>query len=371
MMKPLLAIETSCDDTCCAVVAGDGLVLSSIVSSQIEIHAPYGGIVPELASRHHLMNLPCVVDEALTGAGVAMEQVGAVASTAGPGLLGSLLVGLSYGKAAASALGVPFYAVNHIEAHLRSPWIERHDFKYPVLALVASGGHSHLFFCKSEDERLLVSATRDDAAGEALDKVAKHIGLPYPGGPWIDRLARRGDARAVSLPLPRFTSGELDYSFSGLKVAALHHLNKLGVPLPLDADAEQWPQWAYDLLASFQKRVVDHLLQRVRGAALELHPAGVVMAGGVACNSLLRERLAKLADELGIAHAFPSPKYCADNAAMVGFVALDRYRAAAPSEIEADSFPSSIWQRMSLKTAKPRRGKGEGAKKKENPCPSC
>ncbi len=369
-MKPLLAIETSCDDTCCAVMADDGRVLSSVVSSQIEVHAPYGGVVPELASRHHLLNLTRVVTEAFSQAGVEPGAIGAVASTAGPGLLGSLLVGLSYGKAVASALGVPFYAVNHIEAHLRSSWIEHPGFAYPVLALVASGGHSHLFFCPNAEEHFLVAATRDDAAGEALDKVAKRIGLPYPGGSWIDKLAGRGDPGAIVFPLPRFSSGELDYSFSGIKVAALHHLNNLGVSLPLQEEHEHWPQWAYDLIASFQKRVVDHLLQRVRGAAVELRPAGVVVAGGVACNSLLRERFAGLAIELGLGWAFPSPKYCADNAAMVGFLALDRYRAAAPSETEADAFPSSFWPRMRLKTAKQRPRKGEGAKKKERPCPS-
>ncbi len=362
-MKPLLAIETSCDDTCCAVLAGDGAVLSSVVSSQIEVHAPYGGVVPELASRHHLMNIPVVVTGALSAAGARMEDIGAVAATNGPGLLGSLLVGLSYGKAAASALGVPFYAVNHIEAHLGSPWIEHPDFPYPVLALAASGGHSHLFFCKSAGERLLVSATRDDAAGEALDKVAKLIGLPYPGGPWIDKLARRGNPKAVEFPLPRFTSGEPDYSFSGIKAAAIHRLKNGGAKLPLGGNRDDWPQWAYDLIASFQKRVVDHLLQRVRGAALELDPAGLVMAGGVACNSLLRERLSSLADELGVGCAFPSPKYCADNAAMVGFAALERYRAGAPPETDADAFPSQSWPRMGLCHSRPRPKKARRLKR--------
>ena len=353
-MRPLLAIETSCDDTCCAVLSWDGKVLSSVISSQTEVHAPYGGVVPELASRHHLMNIPLVVAEALYTAGVQMTDIGAVAATNGPGLLGSLLVGLSYGKAAASALGVPFYSVNHIEAHLGSPWIEHSEFPYPVLALVASGGHSHLFFCKEAGERLLVSATRDDAAGEALDKVAKLIGLPYPGGPWMDKLASRGNPKAVEFPLPRFNSGEPDYSFSGIKAAAIHRLSSIGVKLPLEGDCGQWPQWAYDLIASFQKRVVDHLLQRVRGAALELAPAGIVMAGGVACNSLLRERITALANDLGIRSAFPSTKYCADNAAMAGFAALERFRAGAPSEIEADAFPSCAWPRMDLGQARPR-----------------
>ncbi len=342
-MKPLLAVETSCDDTSAAVLSPDGAVLSSVVSSQTAVHAPYGGVVPELASRHHLGNLPCVVEAALRGAGLAPPELGAVAATAGPGLLGSVLVGLSYGKALAAGLGRPFYAVNHIVAHLRSPWMEHSSLPHPALVLVVSGGHSHLFFCASPRERLLVAATRDDAAGEALDKVAKHLGLPYPGGPWVDRLARRGNPRAVLLPLPRLSSGGLDYSFSGLKVSALHHMNRHGLaPAPAE-DPEALPAWEYDLLASFQKRVVDHLLQRVKQAARIFGPRTIAMAGGVACNSLLRERIAALAVELGATGAFPSPAYCTDNAAMVGFAALDSYRAGAPSDLAADAFASCVW----------------------------
>jgi len=347
-VRPLLAVETSCDDTSASVLTSGGEVLSSVVSSQIEVHAPYGGVVPELASRHHLENLPVVVQEALREAGSTPSDLGAIAATAGPGLLGSVLVGLSFGKAMAQALSLPFYPVNHIEAHLLSPWLEHPDTPFPALALVVSGGHSHLFWCTAPGHYSLVSATRDDAAGEALDKVAKRMGLPYPGGPWVDRLSVRGNPKAFDLPLPRMTSGGLDYSFSGLKVAALHRMAPRLAELPPLPDPEALPPWAYDLLASFQKRVVDHLLQRVRQAAGALRPASVVMAGGVACNRLLRERLTELALELGCRSAYPSPRFCTDNAAMVAFAALPRHRASALGDPGADAFPTSIWPRLAV-----------------------
>lgn len=346
-MKPLLGIETSCDDTSAAVLTSDGEVLSSVVASQVEVHAPYGGIVPELASRAHLRSLPPVVLAALERAGVGMDDLAAIAVTAGPGLLGSLLVGVSYAKAAAWSLRVPLIPVNHVEAHLRSPWIEHPDLDYPALALAVSGGHSHLFFCESPERVSIVASTRDDAAGEALDKLAKRMGLPYPGGPIIDRIAGRGDAGAVPFSLPRMSSGSLDYSFSGLKTAALHHMRENRLDLPDGCDPDGLPQWAYDLLASYQKRVVDHLLQRLKKASLVLGPRSLVMAGGVACNSVLRERLTLLGQELGIRTAFPSPMYCTDNAAMVAFLALRRLDAPAPSESTVDAFPTAHWPSLS------------------------
>ena len=347
-MRPILGIETSCDDTSAAVLGEDGSVLSSVVSSQVEVHAPYGGVVPELASRHHLENIPVVVGEALKTAGLRPSEIGAVAATAGPGLLGSVLVGLSFGKAMAAGLGLPFYPVNHIEAHLYSPWLEHPETQFPALALVVSGGHSHLFWCTARGEARLVAATRDDAAGEALDKVAKKMGLPYPGGPWVDRLSVRGNPAAFDLPLPRMTSGGLDYSFSGLKVAALYRLTPRLAELPAHPDPEALPPWAYDLLASFQKRVVDHLLQRVKSAAKELRPASLVMAGGVACNRLLRARLGALAQELHCACAYPAPRFCTDNAAMVAFAALARHTAGSPGDPAADAFPTCVWPRLAL-----------------------
>ncbi len=347
-MATVLGIETSCDDTSAAVLTSDGRVLSNVVASQVEVHAPYGGVVPELASRAHLRNLPRVVAAALDRAGVRAEELTAIAVTAGPGLLGSLLVGVSYAKAAAWSLRVPLIPVNHVEAHLRSPWIEHPDLEYPALALAVSGGHSHLFLCGSPERASMVAATRDDAAGEALDKLAKRMGLPYPGGPVVDRIAAKGNAKAIAFPLPRMSSGSLDYSFSGLKTAALHHMREKGLDLPPGSDPDSLPQWAYDLLASYQRRVVDHLLQRVRKAALILRPRSLVMAGGVACNSLLRARLASLGEELGIRTAFPSPRYCTDNAAMVAFLALGRLGEPVPARDAVDAFPTAHWPALSL-----------------------
>lgn len=344
-MSPLLAIETSCDDTAAALVARDGRVLSSAVSSQNEVHAPYGGVVPELASRQHLRDLPRVVDRALETAGAGLGDLSGVAVTAGPGLLGSLLVGVAYAKALAWALQVPLAGVNHVEAHLRSPWIDSPHLPYPALALVVSGGHSHLFFCESPRTARLVCATRDDAAGEALDKLAKRLGLPYPGGPVMDRLAARGNPKAVSFSLPRMSGDSLDFSFSGIKTAALHHMRKAGLEPSVPAEPESLPQWEYDLIASYQKRVVDHLLQRVKKAALLLRPASLTMSGGVACNSLLRSRLHALGRELGAEVGLPEPRHCTDNAAMVGFCAVTARDPAGGGPSGLDAFPTARWER--------------------------
>lgn len=343
-MTLILGIETSCDDTSAAVLDSDGRVLSSVVSSQNDLHAPFGGVVPELASRSHLELLPSVVHTALGHAELGLGDVDRLAVTVGPGLLGSLLVGVSYAKALSWALEIPLSAVNHVEAHLRSPWLENPSLPYPALALVVSGGHSHLFHCAGPDAMpSLVAATRDDAAGEALDKLAKKLRLPYPGGPVIDRLSERGDPRAVSFSLPRMSSGTLDYSFSGLKTAALHFMKTRNLEAEPDAQLDALPQWEYDLIASYQKRVVDHLLQRMRKAALLLRPASLVMAGGVACNRLLRARLTSLAQELGVAAGFPSPRYCTDNAAMVAFRALGTTAGGFQAAPDVDAFPTAVW----------------------------
>lgn len=343
-MEFVLGIETSCDDTSAAILAFDGRVLSSVVSSQISTHAPYGGVVPELASREHLANLPSVVDAALDGAGLRLAQIDAIAVTSGPGLLGSVLVGLSYAKALALALGVPLRTVNHIEAHLASPWLEAPDTPFPALVLVVSGGHSHLFMRGSSGDIRLVAATRDDAAGEALDKVAKHMGLPYPGGPVLDRLSTLGDPSAVLFPLPRFSGQGLDFSFSGLKTAFLHQLRKEGLEPRRDLPAEARPQRELDLLASFQRRVVDHLLQRTRQALIRFRPASIAAAGGVACNRLLRERLSDLAGEHSIPCSIPAPRYCTDNAAMVAFRALpDLREGRGTRDLSEDAFATAHW----------------------------
>ena len=342
-MKLLLGIETSCDDTAAAVLDGSGQVLSSVVLSQDAVHAPFGGVVPELASRRHLTNLPLAVGEALGKSGATYKDVGCIAVTAGPGLLGSVLVGLSFAKSAAAALNVPLVAVNHIEAHLNSPGLERPDLLMPCLSLVVSGGHSHLFLRCGESRPVLLAATRDDAAGEAMDKITKRLGLPYPGGPVIDRLSDRGDPGAFPFALPRMSPPSMDFSFSGLKTAVLHHLREEGlVPVPSQS-GEGLPQWEYDLLASFQKRVVDHLLQRVKKGVITHRPRSLAMAGGVACNRLLRTKMSALAEHFGLEWAFPPPKYCTDNAAMVAFDALPRWRMGLFSDYSVDAFSTCAW----------------------------
>lgn len=343
-MSLVLGIETSCDDSSAALLFRDGRVAACRVAGQDEVHAPYGGVVPELASRAHLQRLPGTVEQALADAGSTLADVEEVAVSCGPGLLGSLLVGVAFANSLGWARNLPVRGVNHIEAHLRSPWIEHSSLPYPTLGLVVSGGHTHLFWCSSPMEPRRVCATRDDAAGEALDKLAKHLGLPYPGGPVIDRLAERGDPRAVPFPLPRMSSGNrLDYSFSGLKSAALHWMKTCGYGPPFEEDPEALPAWEYDLLASFQKRVVDHLIQRIRQAALQRRPASLSMAGGVACNRLLRRRLMDLGDELGVPTGFPSPRFCTDNAAMVAFRALDGRGAMGLNGPTLDAFPTAHW----------------------------
>ncbi len=342
-MKPILGIESSCDDTSAAVVSENGRLLSNVLAHQDEIHAPFGGVVPELAGRQHLLDLPGVVKEALKKAGLSPEELGGVAVTRGPGLLGSLLVGLAFAKSYARALHLPLIGVNHVEAHLRSVWIENPSIPYPNLGLSVSGGHSHLFYCPSVNEAELVAATRDDAAGEALDKLAKNLSLPYPGGPAIDRLSERGDPGAVPFTLPRMSGNSLDYSFSGLKTAALFYMRKNGLEPVHGSDVEALPQWEYDLMASFQKRVVDHLLQRLKKAALAIKPKSIVMAGGVASNRLLRKRFGQLGDYLEIPAAFPRANLCTDNAAMVAFKALS-LKAEAHGGLDLDAFPTARWK---------------------------
>lgn len=345
-MKLLLGIESSCDDTSAAVVSRDGRVLSNAIANQDEIHAPYGGVVPELASRQHLTALPVVVERALSEAGATLEDITGVAVTNGPGLLGSLLVGLSYAKSLAWAMGIEITAVNHVEAHFHSAWIENPELRDPSLGLVVSGGHSHIYFARASGETLLVSGTRDDAAGEAFDKLAKRLHLPYPGGPVIDELAEKGDPAAVPFSLPRMAGGSLDYSFSGIKTAALFYMKKNGLE-PVSDSPENLPQWEYDLIASYRKRVIDHLLQRLKKAALLLKPASLVMGGGVARNSLLRKRFLELGEYFGIPAVFPSPILCSDNAAMIAFRALS-LEPETDGGASLDAFPVARWRRLAF-----------------------
>jgi len=313
----LLAIETSCDETAAAVLEDGRSVLSSVVSSQVALHAPYGGVVPELASRHHLENVAPVVREAMQAAGTGFDRLGAVAVTYGPGLIGSLLVGLQAAKGIAFALDKPLVPVHHIAGHIQAPFLAAPgEVPLPALALVVSGGHSHLYEVPEPGAYRLLGRTRDDAAGEAYDKVAKLLGLGYPGGPIVDRLAQGADDRAVEFTVPRIKSGRPDYSFSGIKTAVLLHMRKTGLQ-PV-SDPSQAPPEVRDLLASFQRAVVGMLLGRLEQLARELRPRSLLVTGGVAANTRLRHEAGALARRLGLPLFVPPPELCTDNAAMIG-----------------------------------------------------
>lgn len=313
----ILAIESSCDDTAAAVVA-DGRVLSSIVASQDDVHQRYGGVVPELASRSHIRSIVPVIEAALATAQLRLNDIEAVAATYGPGLVGSLLVGLSTAKAIAFARQLPFVGVNHLEGHLLSVQIES-KIAFPYLALLVSGGHTSLYYAEDWGCYRLLGATRDDAAGEAFDKVAKTIGLGYPGGRVIDDLARQGDPCAVRFPRARLKAGRdgprFDFSFSGLKTAVWQYVREH----PIDNDAA-----AADIAASFQEAVVDMLLDTTFAAAQRMQCPRIVIAGGVSANSRLRQRGRQAAAERGASISIPPLRYCTDNAAMIAVAAHRR-----------------------------------------------
>jgi N6-L-threonylcarbamoyladenine synthase len=315
LMDSVLGIESSCDETAAAVIEGGRRIRSNVIASQISTHAPFGGVVPELASREHLDRIAPVVSSALEEAGVSLEEVGGIAVTEGPGLIGSLLVGLSFAKSLALVARKPLVGVNHIEGHIYSVVFENPPVDYPAIALVVSGGHTTLFYIPEEGSYGVIGRTRDDAAGEAYDKVAKLVGLGYPGGPVIDRLASQGDPRAVDLvfTIPRMNSHSLDFSFSGLKTAVLRFVRENGVrPVPA---GEEPDQVILDLAASFQDKVIRSLLARLKEAVSRHHPKTIILSGGVACNSALRASVG--AEDFGAPVYYPSPKLTTDNAAMI------------------------------------------------------
>ncbi len=325
----VLGIETSCDDTGAALL-DEGRLLSNVVASQ-DVHVEYGGVVPELASRAHITLLPRVVARALAEAGAALASVDAVAATRGPGLVGSLLVGLEFAKGLALARGIPWVGINHVEAHLVSAALE-HDLPYPNVGMVASGGHTEIYHVPGPGTYLRVGATRDDAAGEAFDKVGKLLGLPYPGGPEVDRLARSGNADAIAFPVARLGCSTLDVSMSGLKTAV-----KLAVerePEPLT------DQRRADIAASAEKAVVTALIERLE-LALDRYPArALTVSGGCACNTRLRAEAARLAGSRGIAALFPSPKLCRDNGAMIAYAGWLALRRGARTPFDATAIPN-------------------------------
>ena len=311
----VLGIETSCDETAAAVIRDGREIVSSVISSQIKTHARFGGVVPELASREHLDKIVPIVDEAFARAGVTQNDIDGIAVTKGPGLVGSLLVGVSYAKAMAYALHKPLVGVNHIEGHIYSVCFENPPIEHPAMALIVSGGHSNIFYVPAPGKYKVVSRTRDDAAGEAFDKVAKLLGLGYPGGPIIERLAREGDPNAVKFALPRMGDNRPDFSFSGLKTAVTKYVRESGLQ-PVSNGEEPSPA-IKDLAASFQSTVVRSLVTTLERVAREYNPTTLIVAGGVACNGALREACRAAADKLGLPVYFPSPHLSTDNAAMI------------------------------------------------------
>jgi N6-L-threonylcarbamoyladenine synthase len=305
----VLGIETSCDETSAAVVKNGRKMLSNVISSQVSLHQKYGGVVPEIASRKHVELIIPVIDQAIEEAGISIDEIDAVGVTYGPGLIGALLVGLSAAKGIALALEKPLIGVHHIEGHIAANYIEYPDLEPPFVCLVASGGHSHLVYVKDYNQFEIMGQTRDDAAGEAFDKVARAVGLGYPGGPLIDRASKTGNSEAVSFPRVYFEGGSLDFSFSGLKTAALNYLNSL------EQKGEQCD--IEDFAASFQQAVVDVLVNNTISAAKIKKVTKVALAGGVAANSLLRELTRNTAKKLGFQVYYPAPVLCTDNAAMI------------------------------------------------------
>ena len=330
--RPLiLGIETSCDDTACALVDGGGRVLASAVSSQIAAHRPYGGVVPEVASREHLRNWPAVCREALSSAGVAIEEIDAVAATRGPGLVGSLLVGLSLGRAIAFGRGLPFYGMHHIEGHLVSPFLRAdrqraEDVPEHFTGLVISGGHTSLLDVAGGRVRSLVE-TRDDAMGEVFDKVGKRLGLPYPQGPRVDELAEHGDAGAYRFRVPRIKD-EAFFSYSGLKTQTIREIEALERQgaLPAATGGETPAAPALDLLAAFRRACVDQIEDRLRRLHRSRPIGTLAVSGGVAANRLLRHRLTDWAQRHGVDLRLVPLAYSSDNAAMIAFAALERLR---------------------------------------------
>ena len=344
----ILGIESSCDETAAAVVAGGERMLSNVVASQFDVHRRYGGVVPELASREHLRAIVPVVRQALEDAGIGYPDLAAVAVTCGPGLVGSLLVGMTYAKALSVSLGLPLIGVNHLEGHIHAVVLEErqqgNEIEFPALALVVSGGHTHLFYTRRSPpgqlDYKLLGRTRDDAAGEAFDKVAKLLGLGYPGGPVIDKLAPYGNPRAIRFTTAKMKGNTLDFSFSGIKTAVLRHVQAAGIEHQIERrrrlvestpqpTVEQWreltPQPTLDLLASFQYTVVRELVRHAVEAAEREDVQSLIISGGVACNTQLREAFG--GGEVAWPVYFPHPRLATDNAAMIAAAAYPKLLA--------------------------------------------
>lgn len=328
----VLAIESSCDETAAAVVVNGRKVLSNIIASQIDIHKLYGGVVPEIASRKHIEKINQVIDEALTEAGKTLDDMDAVCVTYGPGLVGALLVGVGAAKAISYAADKPLVGVHHIEGHISANYIANPELEPPFLCLVASGGHSHLVIVRDYGEYEILGRTRDDAAGEAFDKVARAIGLGYPGGPKIDKLAKKGNPAAIPFPKAYVAASPYDFSFSGLKSAVLNYLN--------GCKMKNQPIIEEDVAASFQKAVIDVLVEHSMRAIDEYGFDKFAIAGGVASNSALREAMAAACREKSVAFYHPSPIFCTDNAAMIGVAGYYEYMAGTRHGLDLNAVPN-------------------------------
>lgn len=328
----ILAIESSCDETAAAVVKNGREVLSNIISSQIELHKLYGGVVPEIASRKHIEKINPVIREALSEANMKLEDMDAIGVTYGPGLVGALLVGVAAAKAISYAKHIPLIGVHHIEGHISANYIENKDLEPPFLGMVVSGGHTHLVMVKDYGKYEILGKTRDDAAGEAFDKVARAIGLGYPGGPKIDKLAKEGNPKAVQLPRAHVADAPLDFSFSGLKSSVLNYINS--------CEMKHEEICRADVAASFQAAVVDAIVSHTIEAAKTYGMDKVALAGGVASNSALRQAMKERCEAEGLRFYYPSPILCTDNAAMIGCAAYYEYLAGTRHGLDLNAVPN-------------------------------
>ncbi len=326
----ILGIESSCDETAAAVVQDGNTILSSVVASQVDVHRRYGGVVPELASRKHIEAIYPVVEEALEQAGLSLNGISAIAVTQGPGLVGSLLVGISFAKALSYARGLPLIGVSHIEGHLLSIYLEEDNPSFPYVSLMVSGGHTALYYVSDYTNYRLLGQTRDDAAGEAFDKVAKLLGLGYPGGAAISRLAEQGNPKKTNLPRAIISKDSFEFSFSGLKTAVANYVRycrEAQVPVPYE-----------DTAAAFQEAVVDVLVDKTMKAALQYRVKNIVAVGGVASNRRLREVLGAAAKQAGVKFFIPDPSLCTDNAAMIAVAGYHRFVRGEVSGLNLDAY---------------------------------
>ncbi len=323
----ILGIETSCDETSVGIVEDGKRILSNVVYSQVKKHKEFGGVVPEIASREHTARIDSVLDDAISEAGISLSEIDAVSVTQGPGLIGSLLVGFSFSKALSLSLRKPLIGVNHLFAHLYTPELENEEVLYPAIGLIVSGGHTSIYYVKGPLEYENLSKTRDDAAGEVMDKIAKHLGLGYPGGPLIDELSKKGDSGSYSFPFPKIKDGSKDYSFSGIKSYALRIIEKEGNKLSL-----------YDFLASFQAAIIEYLLKNVVFFIKEKKPKSLIISGGVSRNSLLREKGKEVAEKFNLKYYLSSPLLCTDNGAMIAGIAYHYYLKGLFIDYESSAF---------------------------------